>query len=507
MLVLSLRTRSIVRQFACWRRHAPAVLLALSVMLGQSLVWFLPDLWIAAGVVGLGVGLLVPGIRSLSWLIGGALLGIVSAFTLTSTSSINSTVRPAITAQSLDGERTVSGSVIGTPKHSRPGEVTFELLTGDGKNPQSIRCRAIDLPWRNAGNLEPGDTVWVRGSFNSVAKPFNPFSWEGWLWRRGISAECKAQFVSRSLYRETPLIYTWRELLKRRVFTALGDSQGTALFLSMALGYHDILSVPLEKAFTRLGLTHLLVVSGYQVSLAFGFILACSGIILARLRYGSIYLRSAMTVLAFFCAALYVVFIGTEMSAVRALLAAACICAQFLSERDTSFAQRWGVALLGMQLFWPWCFFDIGVVLTFAALLGIGLGSEVAARGRTAAFVCVTLAVWLCTSLVIVVWQGTISPLGLLLNLIVAAPWSILNCTVGLSALVIFLTGLPGAIIPLKVIGWVNQITGDLVLYLGESRYASWQTGGVLRIAIAAVVSVGIGCMILLFAAKRRVRL
>jgi ComEC/Rec2-related protein len=470
-------------------------------------VWFLDALWIAVGVVALGVGFFVPAVRSLSWLVGGVLLGIVSTLILTPLSVKNSIGSPSALDHSLDGELVVSGSIIGIPRHSRPGEITFELLTGDVGNAQTVRCRAVDLPWRNAAYLEPGDTVWVRGKFEVVTKPVNPFSWEGWLWRRGIGAECKANFVSRSIYRRTPLIHSWRELLKSRVFTTLGDSQGTALFLSMALGYHDILSVPLEKAFTRLGLTHLLVVSGYQVSLAFSFILACSGLLMARLRYGSAYLRSAMTVLAFLASALYVAFIGSEMSAVRALLAAGCICSQLLSERETSFAQRWGVALLGMQLIWPWCFFDIGVVLTFAALLGIGLGAEFASRGRIAAFLGVTSAVWLCTSLVIVIWQGTISPLGLLLNLILAAPWSILNCTVGLSALGVFLTGLPGASYPLRLISWLNQIVGEGVLYLGESRYASWQTEGVERVAAAALVSVGIGYLLFLFIVGRRVRL
>jgi len=254
-------------------------------------------------------------------------------------------------------------------------------------------------------------------------------------------------------------------------------------------------------------LTHLLVVSGYQVSLAFGFILWCATALVRRLSNGGRYVRSAATLVAFACSALYVVFIGLEMSAVRALLAAACVCAQLVSERGTSFAQRWGVALLGMQLIWPWCAFDIGVVLTFAALFGIGLGSEAAAHSKVAGFAAVTCAVWLCTTLVIVVWQGTISPLGLALNLVVAAPWSIINCTVGLLALGVMLLDFPGCEYPLRSIGVVNQFIGDLVLTVGELSYASYQPEGALRVAAVAVVVVALAGLVYRFVSFQRIKI
>lgn len=498
MLLLSLRARSVLRAFACWRRHAPAVQLALAVMVGQAFVWGLDQLWLGIVVAALLAGSRWCAVRGFAWLVGGLIVGIVGAYLAVVETPPDS---------QLSGELTVRGTVTGSPRHPKPGEVTFELTTGAELGSQRIRCRAIDLPWRNAAYLEPGDVIWVRGTFSAVTKPLNPFSWEGWLWRRGVRAECKARFVSRPVVRNPPVLFRWREATKNRVIAALGDSHGTGLFLSMALGYHDLLSVPLEKAFTRLGLTHLLVVSGYQVSLTFGFVLVSASALVGWLRYGGRYLRSGVTVAAFAFAALYVLFIGAEMSAVRALLAAACVCAHLLSERETSFAQRWGVALLGMQILWPWCAFDIGVVLTFAALIGIGLGSEVVAHARGTACIAVTIAVWLCTSLVIVVWQGTISPMGLVLNLVLAAPWSILNCTVGLSALVILHTGIPGSEYPLRVLVWLNQTIGAWVLELGEVRYASWQTEGPVRVVVSLAVAAAIVLLVRRCTALKRVSL
>jgi ComEC/Rec2-related protein len=467
-------------------------------MVGQTMVWFLGAGWLALALVLVGFGFARFAVRGFSWLTGGLIVGVGSALMALDSPQVG----PA-----LQGELTVFGTIEGTPRHPRPGEVTVELRTEAELGSSVVRCRAVDLPWRNAASLQPGDAVWVRGMFTAIGKPMNPFSWEGWLWRRGVRAECKARFISQPIYRAPEKLYQWRETVKNHVLATIGESQGTGLFLSMALGYHDLLSVPLEQAFTRLGLTHLLVVSGYQVSLTFGFILSCMAVILGWIGYGNRWLRYAMTALAFASAALYVVFIGAEMSAVRALLAAACACAHLLSERETSFAQRWGVALLGMQLLWPWCAFDIGVVLTFAALFGIGLGSELTSRTKLATFIAVTCAVWLCTSLVIVVWQGTFSPLGLLLNLVVAVPWSILNGTVGLSALGLLLTGIPGFEYPLRAVGAVNQVLSEIVLSLGELGSASWKIVGVARVVLAVVVAMMICFLVYRHSRVRRVRL
>jgi len=504
MSALSLFPESFRRQFARWRRHAPAVQLALAVALGQGVVWCFEGLWLALVMVGVGVALIVPAIRGYVWLAVGILVGMASALLVSSrtvaplffntSTQLSSSASSKLAQPSED--LTIFGTVASVPRHPRPGEITFEVRTETKDGSLLLRYRAVELPWRNAAVIQPGDGVWVRGTCEPVRKPLNPFTWDGWLWRRGVAAECKARFVSQPVQRATPLIYQLRDVTRERVINQVGDVQGAGLFLSMALGYHDLLSVPLEQAFTRLGLTHLLVVSGYQVSLTFGFILSLATLVVGWLRFGGRYLKACLTVIAFISAAFYVVFIGAEMSAVRALLAAACVCAHLLSERETSFAQRWGVALFGMQLLWPWCAFDIGVLLTFAALLGIGLGSGLAAHSRAVMFCAVTGSVWLCTSFIVVVWQGTLSPLGLVLNLVLAAPWSILNCTVGLTALGMMLTGIPGSDYPLRVIVWLNQTLSEAVLALGEASFGSWRLEGLTRIVASGLILLSIAFLV-----------
>jgi ComEC/Rec2-related protein len=298
----------------------------------------------------------------------------------------------------------------------------------------------------------------------------------------------RVRFVSHTVREERSLDSVFREWIKSLVVAKVGDDVGSRLFLSMALGFQDLLSVPLERAFMNLGLTHLLVVSGYQVGLMYAFFITAAVWFLKTVQATSRFFRPIVALVGFATAAMYVACIGSEMSAVRALIAVACLSAHGLLERTSSFAQRWGVALLVMLILWPWCFFDIGVILTFAALLGIGIGSSFAARGSLASFVAVNIAVWVCTSLVVLVWRGYLSPLGLSINLLLAAPWSILNCTVGLTGLVLLAAGIPGAASLLWVVSWCNETIATAVLLIGESSWSGWQLDGLAR----SVVAVGL---------------
>jgi ComEC/Rec2-related protein len=466
-----------VRSIALWRRHAPAIQIALSVALGQILAWFGSKPTLAGILIVCGVWALWTKGAKLASLTAGLVIGIVSAHVA------------AVSSDSFveSADAVLLGTVYEEPRRPVPGEVLFTLLVTRAGERSLVRCRAVDLPWRNASSLVRGAHIMVRGALKPVRRPLNPFSWDGWLWRQGISAECRVRFVSAALSQSRSTTSIVRERIEQLVLSSLGDTVGARLFLSMSLGYRDLLAMQFEQAFMRLGLTHLLVVSGYQVGLMYGFVLCLAGGTLARLSYSGRHMRSAVSVVALLVAGGYVVCIGAEMSAVRALIAAACLAAQVLGERSTSFAQRWGVALLGMQLIWPWCIFDIGVILTFAALLGIGIGSRLGASSRRATFLWVNLTVWICTSLVVVVWRGNLSLLGLALNLLVAAPWSIVNCTVGLASLALMTLQIPGSAIPLSLVAWFNQGLAEVILYLGEGSMGGWQLGIAARCSVAAL--------------------
>lgn len=445
------------------RRAVPALPLAVGVLIGETVSWYLNREWKAAALISVGVLVLLLTRRWLGTVAAGALLGLVTA-------SLSSGGRDDLVAAS---DVSFQGIIRQEPRRAVVGQVVFEIEALIAGHRTLVRCRGIDLPWRNSAYLVAGATVWVRGSLEPVIKPLNPFSWEGWLWRRGVEAECKALFVSR------PLAYDWAPLgqvrakLLERSYDRTSNERGMALLLSMALGYRDVLSPSLEQTFSALGLTHLLVVSGYQVSMVFGVVIAIA--VSGVPRNSSFrHWREGCATLGLLVASLYVVMIGAEMSAVRALIAAAFVCSQRLCESRGGFGQRWSVALLLMQIFSPYCLFDIGVILTFAALAGIGVGATIGRRHTVLTWLMVTLSVWVFTSVVVVAWSGNFSLLGVPVNLLVATPWSALNCTVGIVSLLGTLAGVPGMASALDLVVWLNSAVSEVLIRIAQSSIAGW---------------------------------
>ncbi len=437
---------SLRRRLVCLRSYVPGLGVTVAVCGGQVAAWFMPPLLLAILVCALGV----------SWAIGfpgrrGPVVGFIVGLVLGGWE--------VVTHPSQVGGTDVAMlvQVEEIPRRRLPGEIVFigrEVLASQGR---LIRCRGVDLPWRNLSALEVGDIVWIRGRLLPISRPLNPFSWGAWMWRRGVSGEMRVLFGSLPVARRSSHLQRARARIVEEVSRVTDEGRGGALFLSMAFGVRDVLSPPVESLFNDLGLSHLLVVSGYQVSLVFGLTLTVLLGVGRSLR-SSLGTRRLAVGLSFGCATVYVLAIGTEMSSVRALLAALCLCLSLLAQRRHHFVQRLVTTFLCMHLLWPWAMFEVGVVLTFAALAGIGIGSRLGGESRWRSIAWVTVSVWALTSLVTVVWNGTLSVSGLLLNLVMAGPWSVLNCTAGVGGLAFVFTGLPGAEMLLRSVGYTNEV-------------------------------------------------
>lgn len=475
---------SLRRHLSRTRVSVPALLFTAGVCAGEMVAWFTSPGFIVATVSALGMVMMVRGIRRAGGLVG-VLIGLVigGAELITHPSAV------------VGSDAQILLKVEDPPRRRVPGEVVFvgrEITGGEGR---LIRVRAVDLPWRSLSSVEARDLVWVRGALLPIARPLNPFSWDGWLWRRGVSGEMKALFGSKPVARHHTSLERVRKWIIDSVESVTQGSRGGALFLSMAFGVRDVLSPPVEGLFTDLGLSHLLVVSGYQVSLVFG--LALSTLVgIGRLIHASLWMRRIAIGVSLVCATLYVVAIGAEMSSVRALLAAVCLCLSLLTQRRHRFAQRLVVTFLCMHILWPWALFEVGVVLTFAALAGIGVGSVMGAGSRVRSLVWVTLAVWALTSAVTVVWNSRLSLCGLVLNLALAGPWSVLNCTVGVGGLALLAAGIPGADIGVRLVGSLNELVVSGLFWVngivGPSRELSLYERGIAAVALM-VASIAIG--------------
>lgn len=480
---MSLRSR-LSRTLIRMRSGLPALGFTLGLCSGQVIAWFLNPMLISLVGVATGLGALVARMRG-----GGAFLGLLVGM-------VTAAWAGAVHPPSLSGaDVQMLLRVEDTPRRRVPGEVVFlgrEIL---GAEQRLIRCRAVDLPWRSLSMVEQGDVVWVRGAVVPIVRPFNPFSWEAWLWRRGVSGELKVLFGSKALVRTPPWLSRVREWIIQSVTSASREGRGGSLLLSMAFGVRDLLSAPVESLFARFGLSHLLVVSGYQVSLVFGVVFSTL-VGVGRSLHLSLGMRNGAVAVSLLCATVYVLTIGTEMSSVRALFAAVCGCLSLVMNRKHGFAQRLVMTFLCMHLVWPWALFEEGVVLTFAALAGIGIGSVVGAEGRLRSLLWVTVCVWVLTSLVTVIWNGTVSMSGLVLNLLLAAPWSVLNCTVGVGGLLLLAMNMPGAEVLVRFVGYGNEAIVSALFWLHDMVGPPRELMGPERIALA-ITLFGVGGLLI----------
>jgi ComEC/Rec2-related protein len=352
--------------------------------------------------------------------------------------------------------------VIDEPRRAKVGALRFDGESVTGSSAFVVRVASIDLPWRNASALNKGDLVWVRGECHALIRPMNPFSFDAHVWRDGVSGECKGRYISRPLTSVRAPAVVIREAIRQKVMTLADYSEGGGLFLSMAFGFQDQLSVELDRAFRDTGLTHLIVVSGYQVTLVYALLVYVTSLFASKLRT-RFPIRRAVVPVALGLAVAYVECTGWAESSVRALAAAACVSVQRIDEHSGRYAQRIGVSLLVLELVWPWCFFDLGVQLTFAALAGIGCGGVVGHGGRLAAVLAISLSVWCFTSFLLLVWLGNLSLAGLAANVFLAAPWSFLNCVLGPIALAVWQCGFDPSGRAAALLFWANEALIDVV--------------------------------------------
>lgn len=456
----------------------PALPLAVTVAVGQLFMWFLhlPEAAILGIVAGVGI-FCSTGLYRI--VLAGVLVGLISG----ACAAVG-----RVGVLSAD-DVSFQGVITQEPRHPRTGEVVFTVRALSIVGQPVIRARAVEVPWRNSADLRCGDVLWLRGVLTGTERPPNPFSWHGWLYRRGIAGELKVRWLSQPLHAEAGPISALRASAEGIVTSRYAERRGGALFLSMAFGYQDKLSAYVESAFKRLGLTHLLVVSGYQVSLVF----LCVTWILRRFMVWILRGYNARTLVpavSLLLSAFYVCFVGLEASAVRALLAAGCVCAAVVGERGSRFSQRWAVSLLCIQILIPWAVCDIGVQLTFAALGGIGVGATLGKGRPVVTYLYVALCTWLFTGCVLAAWGNTLAPAGFLFNILLATPWSVLNCVVGSLGFLLFLLFGEWGCVVLDLVVMLNEVVAEWMVSCADGILGeAFQPEGIGRLVTVTLLA------------------
>ncbi len=419
-LLVCLRILLSPRAVVWARRDAPALLLLPGFLLSQvfpliaavfSVIAALTGRWYS--VMGIMLGLL-----------SGILVG-SSQVSSDTAASIGSTFSPMATSYLVR---------IKELSYPRVGEVEFVGIVvrsmdfNSGKfAPFRARFRAVHLAWRNSAVLERDSVVVIFAKLRLLSANDMPWGFEAHLIRHGIVAEGKAELISE------PLI---DGVVIENAHSAEAD-QAHGILWSLAVGRRDVVSRDLEEVFRRLGLSHVLVFSGFQVMLVGGLVSAIAKRILV-LFHLSFRVDILALLIGLGCSIWLTELTGWEPSGVRAIVAFVYLAAAHVYQgTNSSPLQKISIGIIGVSLVFPGAIFEPGVQLTFAALLGL-----VAAPSSGFIVPAVTATVF--SSFVGLIWFRQWTPIALLINPLVAPLLTVTGCL--LAYPILFLEWLTGYI-------------------------------------------------------------
>jgi ComEC/Rec2-related protein len=355
------------------------------------------------------------------------------------------------------GEIQVPVSLVGIVSKNQEGEIYIRRI----ENSIRYLCKGVDLPWMNLSRVRVGDTIAIKARFKKIDAS-KIFSFDGFLRRQGYSGTCKIKYASTTLERNEAYIDIIRRKIKETTENVLGQGEISGFPLSTSLGIKDVLSSYTEDAFRKTGLSHVLVVSGYQVTLVYGAVLAIFTAVFSRFLFlvRRFPINLVATPLALIVTGAFVLLVEPDGPVLRAWLALLVAAGAKIFEVGRNQIHNLMVGLLLMAVVSPGCYLDPGVELSFAALAGLQMGERM---GKTTAgkFIWSSLAASTLTGFVSAARFGGVSITSLFINPWCAPLLSVIGCKVVIVAIgLIFLRIDPN--------GLVLQGTSEILLFCKE---------------------------------------
>ncbi len=355
----------------------------------------------------------------------------------------------------------IRGSIVGFPEQ-RDGYQQFVMEGRSGVFHGKTLVRTDPLL-----AATPGDEVTLSGSLKAP-EPSPDFDYRSYLAKDGIHSLTSYAEVSvigreRTLTRLFwSLRRTWVSQLERQF------PEPTAGFLlGILIGERSSLSDGLIEAFRRTGTTHILALSGFNVSIIVAGIIA----VLGR--------RPPAVIVALAFIAGFVFLVGPAASIIRAALMGGFLLLGQLLGRPQLATYAAIITAAGMLAINPHALrYDLGFDLSFLATLGIlqlepGLNDRLprlpdGIRGIVAA----TLAAGLVTAPVIAASFGSVSLVAPIANLVVVPmiPWLMLG---GFVSTVLSFVGEPVAALPALLTAWGTVLVLEAVTALAEMPLAA----------------------------------
>lgn len=461
-----------MRGFIRFNRRFPLALYFIGVVFGQLLafLWGYGSIWVWC-FQALFLRKSIPFTSSI-------LIGALSALIFL----------PAIESSQPEESDALLVKVIESPRFRRPGEIeiSMEILgkiiseTIQEKESNQFKlepkfrslryvCKAADLPWKNINGSRNGDLLSIRAKFAGLDPLKKVLGYKAMLRRHGFSGTCKIRYASKPINRDIPLWDRIRENIKKYVERKIGPGEVSGLPLSMSIGTKDVLTPKTEEAFKKTGLAHILVVSGFQVTLVYSFLSFFFFLIVSRIRclvhrIPAIYISTVFSLLGVYG---FIALVGLDGPVVRAGIAISVYSLSKLFERGRDPLNSIINSALVISLVSPGAYLEPGVELSFGALLGLFYGDQVGKKPFSK-FLYSSLFASTFTSIISFIWFGRFSVISLFINPILAPLLSFLGCKMVLLALFIVSIGIDSKAVLLKGLSKILEKIRDSIVEISN---------------------------------------
>ncbi|MCC6612204.1 MAG: ComEC/Rec2 family competence protein [Anaerolineae bacterium] len=264
---------------------------------------------------------------------------------------------------------TVEGTVVEAPQQRSDGlqlRVAAETVTYGGRTQATSGIVLVDTP--NNQPIAFGDHV--RATGDQFQPPtYDTFSYADYLARAGIFSlmpNAAVEVVEPNTgFSLSSLLVDLREQARDRIDDALPEPYA-GLLTGILIGDESQIAPDIEDAFSRTGASHVIAISGFNM-------VVVSGIVLAVLKRVKVSDRRA-ALISIGVVVIYTLFVGASASVVRAaVMSSLWIAGSNILQRRTFVPASLAFAALLMSLINPYVLWDVGFQLSLFATLGITL--------------------------------------------------------------------------------------------------------------------------------------
>ncbi len=320
-------------------------------------------------ILGVSAAIVLPRLKSRRtiakvWIIAG-LIGFAAGFYLQLRTPQPSAIDISNFVPKEKQEVTVSGTVEELPKLSRSGKLQIWLNVTAFEAQKAQGKLYVTLSKVNGEDLYPGQAIVVQGNLYKPKPKMNPggFDFQNYLAQEGSFAGLKGSAIRLLDPNQKPRWGWWmiQQQIVRSQRDQLGEVEGS-LVSAMVIGGRVVdISFDVKDAFAKIGLSHALAASGFQVTLILGILLSMTRKLPKSVQIGC-------------CAAGLIIFVGLtgmQPSVLRAVLMGFAVLIGIAFERKVKPLQSLlivGIILLIVNPLWIW---SLSFQFSFLATLGL----------------------------------------------------------------------------------------------------------------------------------------